>query len=204
MSGAMHSESAAGGLPADGLFRCDARRERVASLGRDGVSPCAARNMRALPWIAHLALAGALLFPATARAGDEDAFLSFWNEHQAVVSNPAAATAVCDRFLAGAPSSAYRPAVAALNAWHALAAGRTNAAHAGFTALLDDSAAPVAAAAGDCARRWLTRLDREHVRAALTVWYARHVAYPPSLDPMASLPATVRPPLRDRWNESWD
>jgi hypothetical protein len=149
-------------------------------------------------------LALILWLPATARAGDEDAFLSFWADHQPVVSNHPAAIAVCTRFLAGHPASAYRPAVASLGAWHALAAGRTNEARAGFTALLGNGAAPVEGAAAESARRWLTRLDREDLRSALTAWYAGHVAYPRSLEPLATLPPAVRPPLRDRWNEPWD
>ena len=40
---------------------------------------------------------------------------------------------------------------------------------------------PVAAEAAENARRWLTRLDRESIEAALKDYYARNVAFPESL-----------------------
>jgi len=150
-----------------------------------------------------LTLLFALVLPPSLRAGDEDGFLTFWAEHQAAISNRSAALDVCSRYLARTPSSAYRPAVAALAAWHALETGHTNEARSGFAALLSPGTAPVALAAEDCARHWLTRLDREAVRGALADWYVSHAAYPDSLRALQALPEARRPPAKDRWNEPW-
>ena len=154
--------------------------------------------------VASLALWLLLVIPATLHAGDEDGFLGFWATHQSVVSNHTAALDLCTRYLTRTPASAYRPAVAALGAWHALGAGRTNDARAGFAALLSSGATPVALAANDCAQHWLTRFDRESVRAPLAAWYATHASYPDSLKPLLALPENQRPPAQDRWNEPWE
>lgn len=52
------------------------------------------------------------------------------------------------------------------------------------------------------ARRWLSRLDREEVVAALKAYYAANVRYPDTLEPLRSL--RPPPPLRDRWGEPWN
>ena len=66
----------------------------------------------------------------------------------------------------------------------------------------DPVAAAVAAAADTHARRWLTRLDREKVVAALKGYYAENVRYPDSLDALrGTKPA---PPFRDRWGDPWN
>lgn len=62
---------------------------------------------------------------------------------------------------------------------------------------------PLAQASDAMARRWLTRLDRERVVAALRVWYADHADFPASLDALKALPATNQPPLLDRWGKPW-
>ncbi len=145
-----------------------------------------------------------LLTQGVLHAGDEEGFLTFWTEHQPLAADHTAAIEVCSRYLAGTPASAYRPAVVSIRAWHWLAAGLTNEARAGFTSLLTDATSPVSAAADATARQWLTRLDRETVRGALMRWYADHVAYPESLQPLLAGPEASQPPPKDRWGEPWE
>jgi hypothetical protein len=71
-----------------------------------------------------------------------------------------------------------------------LKTGQTDEAAQIFESLLDDNLADT------LARRWLTRLDREQVKAQLQAVYRQHIAYPPSL------PATTKP-ATDRWGKPW-
>jgi hypothetical protein len=62
---------------------------------------------------------------------------------------------------------------------------------------------PIAAIGAEMARRWLTRLDREQVTAALQKVYADDLEYPESLSAVSSLPPEYRPPMADRWGAPW-
>ncbi len=74
-----------------------------------------------------------------------------------------------------------------------LKAGQTNEAAGIFEALLTDNPADATArAADDFARRWLTRLDREKLKAQLQELYRQHIEYPASI-----------PPAPDRWGKPW-
>jgi hypothetical protein len=53
------------------------------------------------------------------------------------------------------------------------------------------------------ARRWLTRLDREQVAAALQKVYAEDLEYPESLSAVNALAPEFRPPIVDRWGAAW-
>ena len=101
------------------------------------------------------------------------------------------------------PSCPYVPVVRGVQAWNELVARRTDEASVTLQAMIGTNADPVSVAATTMARRWLTRLDREKVRQALTAYYADHVAFPDSLDALRVLPAARRPPAVDRWNKAW-
>lgn len=84
---------------------------------------------------------------------------------------------------------------------HARLAGEAATA---FSNALSTARQPAVVRASDeCARRWLTRLDRERVRRALLQTYRRDVAYPDALASLAAVPGDDPPPLEDRWGRPW-
>ena len=116
----------------------------------------------------------------------------------------AAAAATCRAAISSGAMGRFSPVAESLLGADILAAGQTDdAAKALSKLLIQDSvnADPVSRAADTHARRWLSRIDREKVVAALKAYYADHVEYPSTLEPFRQLrPA---PPLRDRWGDPW-
>lgn len=150
---------------------------------------------------------GLCLVAGTVRAGDADerALLAIWKTHMGALSNHVEVIAQCRKFEADMARSTYVPVVRGIGAWHLLAAGRNDEALTSLNAMLAEAKEPMAQAGNAMALRWLTRLDREKVCAALLAYYAKHVFYPETLAVFTSfpLPAEKKPPLKDRWDQSW-
>ena len=145
---------------------------------------------------------------AAARVGpaaelDDRQFLAFWGRQAAASHDSEAAIEVCRKDIAVQTNSVYLPVLRSVLAWHELHAGRAEEGAAILTTLLSDRKDLMSSSANIMARRWLTRLDRERVRKALSAYYARHVAFPESLAPLLALPEDQRPPAVDRWNQPW-
>jgi len=133
---------------------------------------------------------------------DEAALLNIWQTLSP--SNSDAAVSLCAAFQKQFPRSPLLPVARGLAGWSALHAGdRGDNVVKLFEAMITASREPMGEAGATMARRWLSRLDREKVVAALARAYVEHVAYPASLDELAKLPASARPPLRDRWGRPW-
>lgn len=140
----------------------------------------------------------ALLLPAPARAdADEDLFGRLFQLHLTNAAADAAMAAQAARTADSLPPGPYRSAARALQGWRLLRAGKTADARAAYAALLADPATPASLA--ELARRWLTRLDLEQVRAALRTAWIRDIRYPESLEQLPE----PRPPLKDRWDRPW-
>jgi hypothetical protein len=147
-----------------------------------------------------------LLFRAvlcSAAEDEERVLLGIWTQHNAAPSNHAFIVDECAHFQAGHAASDFLPLVRGLAAWHQLAAGDWDAARTNLLRMLSDGSAPLAKASQRMALRWLTRLDREKVKAALAAHYAQNVAFPDALAALARLPAAERPPLADRFSQPW-
>ena len=163
--------------------------------------------------LACLLLAAACLRTAAATAApDEEAFLRLWVLHrQAAASSNHLAVAEACREAARSSDNArasrlgrFLPAARTIEGWHWLQAGRVREAAAAYESVLTGPPAdPLAGAAEAMARRWLSRLDRELVVAALAAYYREQVAFPPVLAAFESGPAAQRPPLRDRQGDAW-
>lgn len=141
--------------------------------------------------------------PVQATEVEDRQLLAFWERRAATASDPAASIEICRKEMANQPNSMYLPVIRGVMAWHELAAGRTEEGAATLKTLLTSQKDPLSAAANTLACRWLTRLDRERVRVALSAYYTRHVAYPASLSPILALPEGQRPPALDRWDQPW-
>lgn len=152
------------------------------------------------------AFAAIVMLVALPGLPSERAFLDIWERH---LDAPDAHVQVADeaRLLLASRTleTEWSAAVQTLLAWRLLQAGRTEAAAERFEAVLTRrSDRPVGRAAETMARRWLTRMDREIVRAALRAHFARHVAFPERLDALSFPEDMPPPPLTDRFGTPWD
>jgi hypothetical protein len=161
-----------------------------------------------------LLLLAALAMRAQPVAGDpyEDAFIRLWGLHRQAPDDHAAVAAACREALGRSASDKtplagrYQPVVRTLEGWRLLQAGLTDEAATSFEAALSRGrtfADPLSAAADALARRWLSRIDRERVVAALQAYHREHVGFPAGLDVFQSWPIERRPPLLDRIGDPW-
>lgn len=142
---------------------------------------------------------------AQSPAPDERGLWRVWVASTNTPGDHAAVVTACSQFRAKAPQDPFCVVVAGMEAWHLLSMGNTNAAVALFESMLSipEKASPLQSAGGDMARSWLTRLDREKVRAALKKIYLKEIEFPSSLDPIKSLKMKSLPPFTDRWGKAW-
>jgi hypothetical protein len=140
------------------------------------------------------------------RAADEDGLLELWKQHMATPDDHEVVTKACRDFAAAHAGDPLLPVARGFEEWHTLRAGHQREALAMFG---EDLAAP-AGSVGDGARRlalgWMTRADREQVAAALQAYYRKEIAYPRTLEQLASNPklkSEPQPPFQDRFGKPW-
>jgi hypothetical protein len=149
-----------------------------------------------------LACAGAK--PAGAEPSpDETALHRLWLLHLATPGNHETVITACRAFETQYPESVLFPVARGLLAWRLMKDGQTADAGKALAALSDPRRSTFDAPAAEMARRWLTRLDVETVRAALRVHYQKQIAYPSSLDDLVLPKNHPRPPKTDRWDQPW-
>ena len=159
-------------------------------------------------WFACLTVALAAWAASTpcGQAANETALLALWKEHLAAPANHDGIRKVCQKFVADNRSDPLIPVAQGIEIWHLLQAGNLAEATRLLEAQLAAPTGPVTDGARLLAKGWLTRLDREKAVAALQLYYRKEVAYPPSLDALAShpaIPAQSRPPAADRFGKPW-
>lgn len=149
------------------------------------------------------------LMPRGAGAAEpnENALWLLWNQQASTNAvDHEALLAACQGFTNQYPSDPSGPVVQTMAAWNLLHLGRQAEAAAVLARQLDRSGTPLESGASYLAKAWLTRIDREKVKAALQFYYRREVRYPRSIDELvayAPLPKDLRPPGRDRWGANW-
>ena len=146
------------------------------------------------------------LLPAGAQTEAEAAraLAKIWQQHMRAPAEHAALVQAVQQMETQQATSPLLAVARGLGAWHAFNAGQTNTARLFLIPLLAaDRADPIGAEARVFAQRWLTRLDREQVRAGLQQYYRDHVAYPATLSALGELAVTNRPPLADRFGREW-
>ena len=137
--------------------------------------------------------------------------MRIWALHRQANADHAAVVAACraaaeQRLESDQPALArYYPVVRTIEGWHLLQAKRQAEAVKAFEAALDPQRSNdfTIRAADTMARRWLSRLDREKVVAALKKYHTAEVEFPADLTALASLPQEEQPPLRDRLGDAW-
>lgn len=126
------------------------------------------------------------------------------HSEQVEAGDNAAAASSCRTALSSGALGRFSPVATAMLGIDLIAEGNAEEGAKTLARLVLANAAgsdQVAVAADIQARRWLSRLDREKVVAALKAYYAANVEYPPSLDALRSMKSA--PPLLDRWKEPW-
>ena len=135
---------------------------------------------------------------------DEKAVWNLWRTHLASSNNHEAVIASFQQTQQNAPSNSLFTVARGLCSWHLLQLSKTNEALQmleDMTATKPDNA--LNAAGAEMGRRWLTRIDREKVRNALSCYYLQQIAYPGNLESLKKIPRLPAPPLSDRWNVPW-
>ena len=155
-----------------------------------------------------LFLAGMIGYGAAVGAGptaaaDEQGLWQVWATHTNAPDNHAAVAEACRAYRTKAPDDPLVAVTRGLEAWHLLQSRQTNAAVRLWEAMLSSTGEPLPKAADQMARGWLTRLDRESVRAALLRVYTRDIEFPAALDAIKTLKLAAMPPFTDRWGEAW-
>lgn len=153
-------------------------------------------------WRTAVAAAG-LSIAAHGAPPDADALAALWRLHAASPTGHTAVALAGREWLRRFPRSAARPVAQGLTAWHAARSGSTNEAAEIWEAMAAADATPIERAGAEMGRRWLSRLDRDRVAAALSSYYARHAVFPSTLQPLRELPPERRPPLTDRFGAHW-
>jgi len=151
---------------------------------------------------AGLALAATMV--VSAATPQEEAFIRIWRLHTVDPTKHTAIIEACQPVMRESALGEFLPVVKTLAAWHLLASGKQQDAVRIFeSALITDrgAASAIARNADTMARRWLTRIDHLAVEKALKAYYASHVEFPDTLQPILSQPTP--PPRTDRFATAW-
>jgi len=147
-----------------------------------------------------------LLLSSIAGAADEKGLWTLWQQHESSPSNHADVVAACRQFAKRNPSDSLLPVARGIEAWHLFKLGRVEEGKALLLPRPAGEGNTVQKGAGELARGWLTRLDIEQVKKCLQAYYRKEVAYPASVDDVATHPdidKTLHPLTVDRWGARW-
>lgn len=150
-------------------------------------------------------LASGMTCRAQSPAPDERGLWKVWVASTNSVSDHAAVVAACREFKVKAPQDPLIVVASGMEAWHLLKMGDTNVARTLLEPMssVPENATSIQTAGAEMARSWLTRLDREKVRAALKKIYVRDLEFPASLEAIKTLKIAKLPPFTDRWGKPW-
>ena len=164
------------------------------------------KSRRSLPPWTALFLWLWLSRAASGQDAPERALWTLWTLHQQALASAdrQPVLAACERLSAAQPPGPLAAVGRGIAAWHQLKMGNTNEAVRLLKAMVESpDPDPLARAGSAMARRWLTRLDREQLRAALKAYYLAHIRYPDSLEALAAWKPSEPLPLTDRWRQPW-
>lgn len=163
-------------------------------------------NCKPLRWAALSGVFASLMtLSAWGAAPDERALWKLWVQHTNNVADHAGIVAACREFVAKSPQDPLCAVARGLEGWHLLVDGNRAEAARVFETLAAASPqqGPLAAAGAEMAKAWLTRLDREAMRAALKQYYRQQIEFPARLDAVRALKLSPAPRFEDRWGQAW-
>jgi len=151
------------------------------------------------------------------RPPDEKAIWAVWKQHLAEPEAHEGIAEACRTFIARRAMDPYVVVARGLMAWHLLKADRMdeatetltllgqspNTSQARTEAIRRTGSEKLHELGMEMARRWLTRIDREHLCGLLRKYYVRKVQYPRTLSELEPFAEGKRLLLRDRWNRTW-
>ena len=147
-----------------------------------------------------------LMSRVAAAEPNERALWQLWCQHSTNALDHEALLASCQAFTNQNPSDPFVLVGQTMEVWNLLHLGRQTEAAAILTHHLEKTGTPLANGASYLAKSWMTRIDRDRVKAALQFYYRREVRYPRSLDELfayAPLPQALAPPRQDQWGQDW-
>jgi len=135
---------------------------------------------------------------------DEKPLWELWQFHLDNVSNHVEVAAKCAEFAKVGQNYQFAVIADGLGAWHLLEAGQQTNAVKILTKLAQlQPTSPLATAAANMGKSWLTRIDRDKIRWALKLYYRQQVEFPETLDVLQTMPPDIRPPAKDRFERNW-
>ena len=140
---------------------------------------------------------------ADIRESDERKLWTIWKLHQSGTNSHESVIAACRKMRNQSPTNSLSVISSGIAAWHMLQTGQTNEAISVLEPMISYSRDPLLKAGSKIAHSWLTRIDREKVKNALTIIYNERIEYPKTLRTLKTLPRESVPPLTDRWGTPW-
>jgi hypothetical protein len=159
-----------------------------------------------LGMLAIVSLCAGAATGALAAEPNDRGLWQLWYQHATNAPDHEALLAACRTFADPKVFNPLAPVAHSLAAWDLLRLDRKADAVALLTAQLSTTDTPLKNGAANLAKAWLTRMDRERLRAGLQFYYRREVRYPRSLNDLftyAPLPKDASLPPTDRWGASW-
>lgn len=150
-------------------------------------------------------LALVLALPCLAKqvAIDEKGLWTIWQSQTNAPDEHATLVDACKEFATKSPKDPLLTVTQGLQAWHLLKAGNTNEAKKIFESMVVSTDDSLKKAGSDMACGWLSRLDRELVKVALTKYYHKDIEFPLGLSSLKQVKKMPPFPPTDRWEQSW-
>jgi hypothetical protein len=137
---------------------------------------------------------------------DERGLWDIWQKQAAAPDDHAGLVAACAEFNKQHSHDPLNGVADTFAAWHLLKMGKGAEATAILKRYARAMSNPLGRGTGILASAWLTRMDREQVRATLQFYYRKEIGYPRTLQDLAAykgLPIDLKPPYKDRWDQAW-
>jgi len=137
---------------------------------------------------------------------DEKGLWEIWQKQKASPDDHAGLVAACAEFTRKHSHDPLNGVADTVAAWHLLKLGKRAEAAALLERYVRIARSPLGRGVGIVASSWLTRMDRERVKAALQFYYRKEIGYPRTLQDLAAyekLPKVLTPPYKDRWGQAW-
>lgn len=143
---------------------------------------------------------------ASSQTANEQDLWGLWERHEAQPESHDTHIAACRDFTAKNPTDPLQPVVRGIEAWHLLKLARIEEAVELFAGQLRPPRRTLDRGAEELARAWLSRLDRERVKATLQSYYRKEVRYPDRIEDVLThpkIPKSAHPVMQDRWGDPW-
>lgn len=144
-----------------------------------------------------------IVFVHGASPGEEMGIWKVWTAHVEQSEQHAKIVGICEKFKERASDPGLKLVADGIASWHLMKQGKDGEVTRHLRSMLSARNGSFQNAASEIARSWLTRYDREQVKAALQEYYCAKIEYPYDLERLTTMPELESVPLEDRWNRKW-